>query len=65
MDLFHEPPSGQPEFAPLAERMRPQTLDQLVGQQHLVGSGHLLSTMVETHRLFSLIFWGPPGVGKT
>lgn len=65
MDLFFKEPVENPEFAPLAERMRPKTLDQLVGQQHLIGPERILRTMMERGRLFSLIFWGPPGVGKT
>jgi putative ATPase len=51
--------------APLAERMRPQTLAEVVGQQHLVGVGKPLRLMLERDRLSSLIFWGPPGTGKT
>lgn len=50
---------------PLAERMRPKTLDEYVGQQHLVGKDSVLRKMVESGNLSSLIFWGPPGVGKT
>ncbi len=50
---------------PLAERMRPNTLDDYVGQQHLVGPGAVLRTMIESGRLSSFILWGPPGVGKT
>lgn len=50
---------------PLAERMRPQRLDQYVGQQHLVGPGKILRKLAEEKRLHSLILWGPPGVGKT
>lgn len=50
---------------PLAERMRPQTLDDYVGQEHLVGPGAVLRRAVETGRLPSFILWGPPGVGKT
>ncbi|CAN5142538.1 replication-associated recombination protein A [soil metagenome] len=52
-------------FSPLAERMRPQNLDEVVGQQHLVGPGKVLRRMVEQGQLHSIIFWGPPGVGKT
>jgi putative ATPase len=52
-------------FAPLAERLRPRTLDEVVGQQHLVGPGKVLRKMVEQRQLHSMIFWGPPGVGKT
>ena len=51
--------------APLAERMRPQTLDEFVGQEHLLGEGKLLRRLIETDQLTSLIFWGPPGSGKT
>lgn len=50
---------------PLAERMRPSSLDDFYGQQHLVGSGKALRRMIESDRLPSLIFWGPPGCGKT
>ena len=50
---------------PLAERMRPQTLDEYVGQQHLVGEGAVLRRMLESGRIPSFILWGPPGVGKT
>jgi putative ATPase len=51
--------------APLAERMRPKTLDGYVGQQHLIGPGAVLRRMIESGRLASFILWGPPGVGKT
>ena len=50
---------------PLAERMRPRTLDQYVGQKHLVGEGAVLRKMVEAGHISSFILWGPPGVGKT
>jgi len=50
---------------PLAERMRPRTLDGYVGQQHLVGPGKVLRRMIESGRIASFILWGPPGVGKT
>lgn len=50
---------------PLAERMRPLTLDNYIGQRHLVGQGAVLRRMVETGRISSFILWGPPGVGKT
>lgn len=50
---------------PLAERMRPRTLDEYVGQKHLVGKGAVLRNMIETGRVTSFILWGPPGVGKT
>lgn len=51
--------------APLASRLRPQTLDDYVGQEHLVGKGKVLRQMLDTDRISSMIFWGPPGVGKT
>ena len=51
--------------APLADRMRPQTLDQIVGQVGLVGAGSMLRQLIEQDRLPSLILWGPPGTGKT
>lgn len=53
------------EQVPLAERVRPQTLDELVGQEHLVGRGSILRTAIEQGKIPSMIFWGPPGTGKT
>ena len=50
---------------PLAERMRPHTLEQYIGQQHLVGEGAVLRNMIDARRVSSFILWGPPGVGKT
>jgi putative ATPase len=50
---------------PLAERLRPATLDELVGQQHLTGTGSILRTAIEHGKIPSMILWGPPGVGKT
>ena len=50
---------------PLAERMRPRTLDDYVGQEHIVGEGGVLRKMIESGRISSFILWGPPGVGKT
>lgn len=50
---------------PLAERMRPKTLDEYIGQKHLVGSGAVLRKMIDAGRISSFILWGPPGVGKT
>jgi putative ATPase len=50
---------------PLAERLRPRTLDDYIGQQHLVGEGAVLRRMIDSGRITSFILWGPPGVGKT
>lgn len=50
---------------PLAERMRPRTLDEYVGQSHLVGKGAVLRNMIDSRHISSFILWGPPGVGKT
>ena len=50
---------------PLADRMRPRTLDEFVGQEHLVGKGKILREIIENDRPYSIIFWGPPGSGKT
>ena len=52
-------------MAPLAEILRPTTLDNYIGQQHLVGQGAVLRTLIEEGRIPSMIFWGPPGIGKT
>ena len=51
--------------APLASRLRPQTLEEFVGQKHLLGEGKMLRQLIEKDQLSSMIFWGPPGVGKT
>lgn len=65
-DLFaHSAEKTAAEKVPLAERMRPRTLDEYIGQQHLLGPGRLLRRMVERQVLSSLILWGPPGCGKT
>lgn len=61
--LFPEPPP--PRDAPLAERMRPRSLDEVVGQEHLLAPGGFLHRVLESRRLPSLVFWGPPGTGKT
>lgn len=50
---------------PLAERLRPKTLDDYIGQKHLVGPGAVLRKMIDAGRVPSFILWGPPGVGKT
>jgi putative ATPase len=62
MDLFSSAP-GAP--APLAFRMRPRTLDEFVGQEHIVGKGRLLRRVIQADQVSSLIFYGPPGTGKT
>lgn len=54
-----------PKNEPLASRMRPRNLDEFVGQEHLLGKNKLLRRMIETDNVSSIIFWGPPGVGKT
>src|SRR5881396_1309281 len=60
-----EKPGGPPGDAPLADRMRPQTLDEVIGQGHLLDSGKPLRTAIERDQVPSMILWGPPGVGKT
>ena len=50
---------------PLAERLRPTTLDDYIGQKHLVGPGAVLRQMIDSGHISSFILWGPPGVGKT
>jgi putative ATPase len=64
--LFPEPddPTVTAE-TPLAERLRPRTLDEIVGQDHLIGTGKVLRLMAEQDQLTSIILWGPPGTGKT
>ena len=52
-----------PDAVPLAERLRPRTLDEVIGQQHLLGPGQPLRVAFESGRLHSMILWGPPGVG--
>lgn len=65
-DLFSESLETRfDEFAPLAARMRPRTLDEFVGQEHLLGPGSPLRTLIEKDAFTSLILWGPPGTGKT
>ena len=55
----------QKRAAPLAARLRPQTLEEVVGQSHLLGEGKVLRRLIESDQISSMIFWGPPGVGKT
>ncbi|MDQ2764812.1 MAG: AAA family ATPase, partial [Pseudomonadota bacterium] len=57
--------AGHGRQTPLAERMRPQTLDEYVGQEHLLGPGKPLRLAIEGDDATSMIFWGPPGTGKT
>ncbi len=68
-DLFDQPEPGATDVPgpaqPLAARMRPRTLDEFVGQKHIVGPGTLLRSAIENDELFSMIFYGPPGCGKT
>ena len=66
MDLFeHALESRFDEYAPLAARMRPRTLDEIVGQQRILGEGRALRTLIESGELSSIILWGPAGSGKT
>ena len=66
MDLFSQRNTGDAKVsAPLAERMRPQNIPEYIGQRHLLGEGCLLRRAIEEDKLFSMIFWGPPGSGKT
>src|SRR5215217_4380615 len=64
-DLFASPGSAGKRLAPLAERMRPSRFDNFVGQDEIVGAHRPLRTAIESDRLSSIIFWGPPGSGKT
>src|ERR1044071_864761 len=67
MSLFDSAPlpSIADEKRPLAERMRPERLEDFVGQQHILGPGKPLRTQIERDELQSMILWGPPGTGKT
>ena len=68
MELFGEPEpaaSTSRAGAPLADRVRPRSIDEIVGQEHLLGPGRVLRTAIETGELHSMILWGPPGSGKT
>src|ERR1017187_6258920 len=57
--------ANESQFAPLAERMRPRSLNEVVGQKSLVGPGKPLRIMIERGQLHSMVLWGPPGSGKT
>ncbi|WP_287450146.1 AAA family ATPase, partial [Sellimonas sp.] len=61
MTLFDE----RRETVPLAARLRPAELEDFVGQEHLIGEGKILRQLIERDQISSMIFWGPPGVGKT
>jgi len=66
LDLFSQGSTGDiKDTAPLAERMRPQSISEFIGQRHLLGEDCLLRRSIQEDKLFSMIFWGPPGSGKT
>ena len=66
MDLFdYMREQNKEDESPLASRLRPRTLDEVVGQQHIVGKGKLLYRAIKADKLGSIIFYGPPGTGKT
>ncbi|MBQ1519996.1 MAG: AAA family ATPase, partial [Clostridia bacterium] len=56
---------GEETRQPLAARLRPRDLDEIVGQKHLIGEGRVLRRLIDRDQVSSMIFWGPPGVGKT
>jgi putative ATPase len=62
-ELFSQAPSQA--YRPLADRMRPQSLNDYIGQEHIIGEGKTLSQAIENQTLHSMVFWGPPGTGKT
>src|SRR6218665_233522 len=64
-DLFAVEEEGRVGDSPLADRLRPKTLDEVIGQRHLLGPDGTLRRMIASGRLGSLILWGPPGTGKT
>ncbi len=64
-DLFEHAQEKRPTHAPLADRIRPRTLDEVIGQEHILGEGRLLRRLVDSGQIPSLILWGPPGTGKT
>src|SRR3954467_10408748 len=64
-DLFRAAAARDPSLVPLPERIRPRTVDEVVGQQHILGPNTLLREAIETDQVPSLVFWGPSGTGKT
>src|SRR3954467_6710053 len=64
-EIFRAAAEKEPRAVPLAERMRPRSLDEVVGQRHILGTNTLLREAIETDQVPSLILWGPPGTGKT
>jgi len=67
MDLFESTQKGEKDkrYQPLADRVRPKTLDEFIGQEHILGPGKILQEAILSDQLMSMIFWGPPGTGKT
>ncbi|MCI5122427.1 MAG: replication-associated recombination protein A, partial [Candidatus Electrothrix sp. AUS4] len=63
--MYKDKKQEHPNAIPLAERMRPVSLDNFYGQEHLVGRGRLLHELISNGRIPSLLLWGPPGSGKT
>ena len=64
-DLFADPSAAEKVARPLADRLRPKSLAEVSGQDHLTGSDGILTRMIASGSLGSMIFWGPPGTGKT
>ena len=64
-DSFGKPDKNRINYAPLADRMRPLKLDDFMGQEHIAGRDKVLRQIIENDKLYSMIFWGPPGSGKT
>ncbi len=65
MTLFDAMPDDREKMIPLASRLRPHKLEDFIGQEHLLGQGKMLRQLIEKDQISSMIFWGPPGVGKT
>jgi putative ATPase len=64
-DFFDKPDKNKMNYAPLADRMRPLKLEDFLGQEHIAGQDKVLRQIIENDKLYSMIFWGPPGSGKT